>query len=429
MANPLDSALQAAGLPAIFEGGELLKDAVVIRVGTTIYNAWQTVSITKNIDSISSVFEVSMMDKWRQKGSPWPLIPGAPMQILIGQTPVMSGYIDKLDVSVSNEDRTMSISGRDLTGDLVDSSALSETKKNQFQNITMLNLAKHYCSLYDIPVVDETKDPGKPFALFTVKQGETVFEVLERAAKLRGFLLVSGFRGTPKRMSLVITNRAGGNVDLPSIKNLKQEHDFLAQAKQLVKETKSDADIQQGGNILFASASYDDTERFQQYVVKGQSKGSDNMWGLAVTAPTAVAFDQGIKRFRPLIVIAEGNVSVLDCQKRAAWESTNRAAKACEVSVTVQGWFKPDGELWDVNTLVSVDAGFVGIQSGQNMLVKSVTFTKDDRGTLATLKLTRPDAFNPKLTLSASADPAKNPGWRKKSIADKAKDINLLIKK
>lgn len=424
MANPLDSALEAAGLPAIFEGGALLKDAVVIRVGTTIYNAWQTVSITKNIDSISSTFTVGMLDKWREKGDLWPLGPGELAQVLIGKNVVMNGFIDKMEVEVSNEDRQMSISGRDKTGDLVDTSALSETKKNQFKNVTVKDLADHYCSLYGIKVINKANDLGKKFTIFTVKQGETVFEVLERAAKLRGLLLVSSFSG-----DLVITNRAGGNIEaVPSSKNLKKEHDFLADAKKVIALARSSVDLKQGENILFASANYDNTERFQQYVVKGQSHGTDTLWGLHVTSPVAAAFDQGVKRYRPLIVVAEGNVKILDCQKRAAWEATTRAAKACEISITVQGWLKPDGSLWDVNTLASVDAGFVGV-GGQNLLIRGVTFTKDTRGTLTTLKLTRPDAFNPKLIIETTHDPLKKLGWRKKSVAERASDVNKLIKK
>lgn len=408
------------GLPSLFDGPDRLVDAVSIVVGTKAYSAWQSVSIGKDLDSLCSTFSIEMADKWKQTGGEWPIKTGAPMMVRIGKETVMNGYIDKLDVSVSNEDRSITANGRDRTGDLVDSSALSD--KNQFKNVTVKDLCDHFCSLYGIPVLVTAKDIGKKFSSFSTKQGETVFECLERAAKLRGLLLTSNYVG-----ALVITNRAGGNIEaVPSVKNLKTEYDFLKDALAAATQLRSPNDLVQGENIISASASYDNTDRFQQYLAKGQSAGTDSLFGIAATQPQAAAFDRGIERFRPKIVIAEGNADIVACQKRAAWEATVRAAKACQVNVVVQGWLRSDKTLWAINELVNLQASYIGIPN-QQMLVVGINFTKDQRGTLTTLKLTRPDAFNPKLIVEESNDPLKKLGWSKISPADRAKQVNKLI--
>lgn len=410
----------APGLPSIFDGPDKLVDAVSIVVGTKVYTAWQSVSISKDIDSLCSTFTLEMADKWKQTGGAWPIKTGAPIIVRIGKQTAMNGFIDKLDVQVSNDERSISASGRDRTGDLVDSSSLSD--KNQFKNVTVKDLCDHFCSLYGIPVMVTAKDIGKKFATYSTKQGETVFETLERAAKLRGLLLTSDYLG-----QLVITNRAGGNIEaVPSVKNLKESHDFLKDALAAATQLRSPNDLIQGENIISASASYDNTDRFQQYLVKGQSAGTDQLWGIAATQPQAAAFDRGVERFRPKIVIAEGNADVVACQKRASWEATIRAAKACEVNVLVQGWVRSDKSLWAINELVNLQASYIGIPS-QQMLISGLTFTKDQRGTLTTLKLTRPDAFNPKLIVEESNDPLKKLGWKKKSPAERAKEVNKLI--
>lgn len=408
------------GLPSLFDGPDKLVDGVSIVVGTKAYTAWRSVSIAKDLDSLCSTFTIEMADKWKATGGSWPIKTGAPMMVRIGKNTVMNGFIDKLDVQVLNDDRTITANGRDRTGDLVDSSALSD--KNQFKNVTVKDLCDHFCSLYGIPVLVTAKDIGKKFTSFSTKQGETTFECLERAAKLRGLLLTSDYTG-----SLVITNRAGGNIEaVPSVKNLKTDYDFLKDAVAAATQLRSPNDLVQGENIISASASYDNTDRFQQYVAKGQSAGTDQLWGIAATQPQAAAFDRGVERFRPKIIIAQGNADIVACQRLAAWEATVRAAKACQVNVVVQGWLRSDKTLWAVNELVNLQASYIGIPS-QQMLVSGLTFTKDQRGTLTTLKLTRPDAFNPKLIVENSNDPLGKLGWKKISPADRAKQINKLI--
>jgi len=339
------------------------------------------------------------MDKWRQSSSEWPLKQGVAIGLSIGNQQIINGYVDRLDVSVSNDDRSINIEGRDRASDLVDSSA-GVSLKTEFINQTLKDIANNYAGLFGLTVTAEA-DVGAAFTKFTIKQGETCFEAIERAAKLRGLLVLTDEFG-----NLKLTNRASGGTALPSAKNLTSSFDFVSAVKTI---DPSRVALVQGENILSASCSYDDTERFQSYVVKGQNISTDNFFGTAATQVTAVAFDQGVERVRSTIIISDTPLDLASAKQRAAWEATVRAAKSISLSVTVQSWFRSDGKLWGVNEIVPVEAGFVGVNSP--MLITGVEFTKDNSGgTLTNLRLTRSDAYAAQATVPKSESVV---GWDK----------------
>lgn len=391
------------------------KDALILRIGAKSYSTFESLKVTRDINTMCSSFNISFGDKWRSSGDKWPLVPGAMVGISIGQTPVINGYIDRVDVEASNTSRTIEIQGRDRTSDLIDSSA-STLPKTEFKNVTLYDVAQTYASLFGILVsVSPGVDIGKPFEKLTVKQGSSVYEELERAAKLRNLLILSDGLG-----NLVITNRAGTATALPSTKNLVPSFDFAAAVKTLVI---SPVALVQGENILSAQATYDDSDRFQNYVVKGQRQGSDFVTGASATQVTGVAFDADVLRFRSKTIISEGPLDFSGAQKRAAWESSIRAAKSIELAIEVQGWSRSDGKLWDINEIVNVDAKFVGINS--SMLITSVEFAKDTSGgTKTNLKLTRPDAF----AKEPKNDPKKGLGWDKEILGSNITRIKALTK-
>lgn len=400
--------------PAIFNKGDLIDDAVtVILDGGFVYDAWSSVSVTRSLEQVSGTFGIELVDKWRQSSEDWPLRPGVLVNVKIGKENVITGFIDQISCDVSNDDRSLSIAGRDVTGDLVDCSAVSDP--SEFKNISIDALAKKFATdIFDIPV--EMKATGvEPFEVFTVKQGESIFEMLERAAKLRGVLLLSDSKG-----SLVIANRAGESSPqsvsnlpkAPSLKNLAAEAVF-----SVTGVDRTSVALIQGENILEASASYDNSDRFAEYIIKGQAPGSDNFNGKSVTSVVAKATDEAIDRPRKKIVIADGSINTDSAKKRAQWEATIGAARSLEVVIKVQGWSeKPGGPLWSVNKIIQVEAGFIGLPEVE-LLITGVQFTKSiGEGTTTSLKLARVDAYDPEVELIKEKDPTQNLGWKSGNI-------------
>jgi len=327
------------------------------------YSNWASVSISRGLNSLAGSFNLSFVDKWKQLNQPWPLKPGVLCNVKIGLEPVLTGYIDSLSPSISSNERGFEISGRDRTADLVDCSAVYPT--GSFKNQRIEAIAAILCQPFGIQVVSNLTT-STPFKSWNVKQGETVFENLSRAAAQQGALLNTNELG-----QLYITNRA----DLSSV-------------------SKSTTDLVQGKNLLEVSAVFDDTERFNEYTVKGQTAGDDAFNGVVASQPFGKAVDSNIERYRPLIVFADGSVDTANAQKRANWEATVRSAKALKVNAKVSGWTKDDGTLWKYNEMVFLVAPYVGLNA--LMLITDVTYNKSvSDGTSTSLSLTRIDAFNP----------------------------------
>lgn len=371
-----------------FTQGEKLPDAVTLRIGSKIYDSWESIEIERSMENVSSGFRVSFSDKWRGSLEKWPLTPGSPLRVNIGDKPVINGYIDTLNVGIDGNSRTMEISGRDRVSDIIDCSAIGT---NELKDVTIEDIAiKFATELFGLGVIVDT-DVGEKFPVWTINQGETVFETLQRAAKQRGVLLQSDSNG-----DLVITNRSSAEAAKPTAKNLQKTFDFTASLASKAGTNKTSVDLIQGENVLEASASYSTTNRFSNYLVKGQMPSKENFNGKKANQVQATASDLGAGRFRPKVIIADGNIDIEGAKKRANWEASTRAAKSMDITIKVQGWLqKPGGDLWKPNELVRVEVGFIGIKG--TLLISNVSYIKDASGTFSVLNLTRADAFSPDL--------------------------------
>jgi len=394
---------------SFFSGLSKIEDPIIVKVNGKIYDSWSEVEIVRSIENVSSGFKISMADKWRESEETWPLQPGKQLRVSVGDIPVINGYIDRLDVSISGGDRKLEVTGRDKTADIVDASAIGTAT---LKDVSIKDIAEHFATeLFGVKVTVNT-DIGDNFKIWTIKQGETVFETLQRAARLRGVLLQSDTDG-----NLVITNRSDGTeAQPPSTKNLLDSFDFVAHLAAKAGTSSSEVSLIQGKNVLAASASFDQTERFSDYLIKGQAPGKDNFNGLKVTQVKATAKDIGMNRFRPLTVIAEGNIDTNAAKRRANWEASTRAAKSTDVQITVQGWLQtPGGKLWEPNNLVTVDVPFIGVKS--IMLIAEVTYKKGSDGTFTDISLTRADAFKPDLdVIKKNKSTDDGLGWLRKAV-------------
>lgn len=359
------------GLSATGKGSKPSNDQVSLRVEGNRFEGWQSVSIKRSIKAISGAFQLSVTEKWAQDQKPWKIVPGNECVLSVNKEDLITGYVDSVKPSYDKGSRSISISGRDYTGDLVDCSAVH--KPGNWANISLLRLAKIICEPFSISVsvADSASAVASiPFPNWNL-QNETAFESLDRAAKLRGVLLMNDGKGN------VLISRAGTE--------------------------KAKTSLSQGENILSASADFEFKNRFSQYIVKGQAGGLESDNPLPDFSPIGYATDQAIERYRPSIIIAEGSATLSVCKARAQWEATVRAAKGSQLTVTIQGWRQADGSLWKLNQITRVKSPWLGVN--QDFLISSLEFKKGSEGTLTVLELERPDAYTPDPTLSTRKEP------------------------
>lgn len=338
----------------VFEKNIRLREVVTLYINKEVYEGWEDVQITKELNACASDFQVSLTDRWQQDKEDWRIQPQDLVHVHLAGKSFITGWVESVAVSMSAGTRTISIGGRSKTGDLVDSSV---TGPNEYYSVNLLEIAAILCKPFGISVASQTNVGGK-FEKITVQQGETVFALLDRLARQR---------------KVIISSSAEGQLL------------FLSQGT-----AKSKTELRQGINILSGSATLNTTDRFSNYIVKGQNVAYLGD-GEQSTGPEGETKDEGIKRFRPLVLMNETLSDGGSARDRAIYEAHVRLAKSLSVEIEVQGWLKDDGEPWAINELVDVDAPFLGIR--KTLLIKKLSFNKSNGGTKTTISLVRDDAY------------------------------------
>ncbi len=354
--------------------GREIEQSATVLIGGQSFDGWEQINIQKSLESVANTYSIRLFDKFAGLRRDWPLKPGVSVKVNIGRERVLTGRIERLSVEYNDERRGYAISGRSNPGDLVD---CTHTGENEFKDINLTELARKLVSPFGIRVFESVVPSN--IQKFAVKPGETVFEALDRAARLQGLFFIS---------------TRGGNIRLTR----------AARARAFTT-------LEQGVNILSASATFDDSKRFRNYFVKGQSVGLPEFFGKDVAQPEGSAQDLGVSRHRPLTVIAEGNVDSAKAKTRAQWEASSRLAKTIRVQASVQGWLQNDGSLWGINQVVRFRSRFLGLD--RELLITEINHTDgSDQGKATSMTLVDPQAYttSPVLNKKESDDILKDLG-------------------
>ncbi|WP_027366931.1 phage baseplate assembly protein [Desulfocurvibacter africanus] len=326
---------------------------VRLLVDGTLYGGWQKISIRRGLEQVAGSFELSVTERWSGQDTPRPIHPGAACKVLIDNQPVITGYVDDVAIRYDAKDHSVEVSGRDATGDLVDCSAPS----TQWRGRTLADVARSLCAPFKIGVRSEV-DAGAPFTSLKSNEGDSVFEVLEAAARVRGVLLVSDGQG-----NLVITRASSRRIG---------------------------SAISSGVNVLSCDSQFSHRDRYSEIAIKGQSSGSEAWNGEAAAQPKAVAKDSRIARHRPLTVVAEEQIDNAAAKVRAEWERNVRFGRSQRLVYTVDGWAHRDG-LWTPNVIVSARDEYLGLKADR--LLTSVALILDGDGLRSELTLMPREAF------------------------------------
>src|ERR1044071_7882429 len=90
------------------------------------YSGWESIRVTRSIESIAGSFALQVSDRWGGLDRPWPIQEEDECTVLIGGQVVISGFIDKRTIALTKDSRTLTYSGRDRAAALVDCSATAQ---------------------------------------------------------------------------------------------------------------------------------------------------------------------------------------------------------------------------------------------------------------------------------------------------------------
>ncbi|MBB3963479.1 phage baseplate assembly protein [Rhizobium metallidurans] len=368
---------------------------IQLRVAGTVYEKWTSAEVTRDLKDFSGSFNFTLRDTKRSlqtfayasAGTAFDMRPGLAVDVLVEGTVVLKGYIDKVSPSISETQAEVSISGRDKTGDLVDSAALTDGP-SEFRNVKLEDAAGQISKPFGLSVRSEI-DTGEPFTRYGLDLAETAFSAIEKGARSRHALVLSDGVG-----GLVIT-RTGSN--------------------------RAPADLTLPGNVIASSGTYSNENRYSKTYVRGQGeKAGKSRSGSAAldstaapldpadrqsgdgsateaerkgTAATGIAVDDEITRYRPAVHLARSKADATSAQDEADFRMRTARGESEEVTETVKG-FSVDGKLWRVNEIAYVSDAFQNIE--RDMLITRVVNRSDGSGNFTELTLSSPEAFDDK---------------------------------
>lgn len=332
---------------------------VELLIDGKLYAGWKQIGITRAMDACAGTFNLTVSDRWEPNSQPWAIEPGDKCEVRIDGDVAITGYVDLVRASYDSGSHSFQVQGRDKSSDMVDCSAVHSP--DEWKNIGLQQLAEKLGKPFGITVKAET-DLGKPIDLVKLQHGETALEALNRHAKMRKALVMPDGKGG------ILLTRAGTR--------------------------RAGVELIQGVNILSAEGSLDWSERFSEYIVKGQAGYREDTDGETEAHASATVKDKGVDRYRPLLLTTECEGNNATVKDRATWEANTRLGKSAQATITVQGWRQTDGgALWEPNLLVRVRSSWLSLDG--EMLIRKVTLDKGDRGTTTRLEIVSPQAFDP----------------------------------
>lgn len=345
-----------------------------IEVNGISYEHFKDASVEIRLDALSNTFSFTAVSS---KNKPLPFKGGESCKITVDGFVVITGFIEIVSGSYDSTNHTISIQGRDKTGDLIDSTITSFNDLREA--ITLKSIIEKVIShlSLDINVIDNANPD--PFNAaednIVVEPGDSAFSFIESLARKRHVLLTSNSDG-----NIIISKSPGIDSD-----------GFL---QNIIGATDN--------NILQASYSYDRTGRFNIYKMHSNlnpiaNNAAKSTSISALVNQKGVALDQEIRSGRQLVLISEGSFSDNQNNNRSLWEANIRKARGRVYSCTVLGYKPNKTKLWNVNEVITVVDDFADIDA--DMLINSVAFGIDlQQGKTTTLSMVEKNSYQ--LTLS-----------------------------
>ncbi|MBK5146003.1 phage tail protein [Budviciaceae bacterium BWR-B9] len=340
-----------------------MSDDLVLQINGKLISGWDRVRVTRNIECLPSDFDLSLMDRYSSSDDSQLVNPGDPCTVLLGEDPVITGYIDRWSSMIDKSRHEVNATGRSKCQDLVDCSA--EWENNVISQSTALQICQKLAKPYGIDVTSDIADMGI-VPQFTLNWGESSQEVIDRITRWAALLYY----------------------DLPD-GNL-----YLTR----VGDRKAASGVAQGINI--ENAIYDSgiDERFSDYIGVSMSltpvmESTSDAGYSSITKASAQDPEVASMRYRNRIIIVESTLNVNDrAQDCIDWEMNRRYGRSKVLQVTVDSWRDSDGKLWEPNTLIPITIPTFGLND-ELWLLAEVTYLKDENGTTSRMVLMPPAAF------------------------------------
>lgn len=369
-----------------------MSKSIQLYLDGTLYDQWTDGEVTRDLKDFSGAFSFTFRDGeasiatlayGTQPALPR-LKPQMEARIKIGRRLVLVGYVEEVRPDIRDGGASVSISGRDKTGDLIDCSALAEGPA-ELKGVKLEDAIKKIVEPFGLGVRAEV-DTGAAFERYGIDLGETAFSAVEKGSRQRSVLILSDGVGG------VVITRTG--------------------------KTRAPADLTLPGNVFAAGGTFSTAGRYSKTIVRGQSERAGKSRNAATldasaapldadnredgdgsardrerkgTAATGTAEDGEIRRYRPIVHLARSKADATSAGDEADWRNRTARASAEEMTYTVRG-HEAGGTLWTVNQITHVSDAFTTIE--RDMLISKIRYVEGAE-IVSEITVCSPEAFDP----------------------------------
>lgn len=323
------------------------------------FTGFKSVQLRKSLTELCGTFAFEITDENIDPGKTWKIKPGQIVVIYYGKNRFMTGYIETMSPSLSNNERKISVEGREVTCDLIDCSAEVKTYQKQKLLEFCNSISKPFRygkTFFDVRGVKDVV-----IGDVVIEPGQSVFEVIDRQLRKLAYIPITDTYGN---VLLTTTNRI--RLGIPLV---------------------------EGQNIKTISVSHNITDIYSEYEVVGQDDLDIDIPPDTSTTADGIAKDKRVRRNRKLITIAEDAVDIENAEKRAQYEAMIRRAKSMKINVSVQDWVDTKDRLLKINRVTQVISPSVGVNG--YFLTESIEYKQDSGGTEASITLVDARTFIP----------------------------------
>jgi prophage tail gpP-like protein len=396
------------------------KDNIEVFLNGRKYVDFLSVSIDHSLESLVADFNMSTYFNVPESGFPFPS--GTMVQIKCNSIPVFTGFVESINVSISDDSYTMDLSGRGICCDFIDSTV--GAKGNIKTPIALKQIVRNLLDslgMTYIKVIDRLNvDPFNSADAIQSNPTDTAYGVAERYAKKRQVFLMTDGNGD------IIIDRPNDN-PYTYIGRVREDGftEVFPEGGTFIPKISIKADGYNRNSVKQATIALTEGNRFHTYRSRNQYNpmtGQNRKKDLQGTVPGVnyTVVDDEIRNTRVLDVIYDSVNLAEDTKKHLDWEKAFRNANSEVYTCVLPNWSPEEtAEPWRINSLVDVEDELLGVSD--TLLIGSVQFTLTENQIETSLTLKPADAYEvdiPKSKVKKKAKARKKKGKRTKKGID-----------
>ncbi|MBR0871205.1 hypothetical protein JQ633_12610 [Bradyrhizobium tropiciagri] len=327
-------------------------EVVTISVGGMTYSAFEEITVTAAFNAAARTFSFTVAAELGASETNAVFKVGTEVSIRANGDLLLTGYVDDREPYFNAKNAYIEVSGRSKSADLVDCSAEHET--GQFENKDPLQIAQEVSSEYE-PKWESDQQLEK-VEQYQLTPGESCFRCVEKLTRQQGKTIT----GTPE-----------GNA---KITKAGQERNGA---------------LIEGQNMLVGRGHHSGSNRHSKIVVRGQRPFGHGDENLEIEEQEQ---DSSVKRHRTIIIVQDEDTTKDRAKKRARNRKNRAAGNSTKATISVQGFHDEGGKLWTPGALSWTESPFLDI--AQDMLIESVSYRQSEAGSIASLSLVDPQAYD-----------------------------------